>query len=106
MTATLALTTIVLVHALGNDRHAWDDVQKRLAAAHVDARVITVELPGHGDNLPRAEEPAALGYAHVARLQIELFDQSKHWVMWDEPDKFVATLATFVASLPTTGGRR
>ncbi len=255
MTATgLALTTIVLVHGLGNDRHVWDDVQRRLAAAHVDARVITLELPGHGENLPgpktpsleaaarqiaarirrehaepaiivghslggavaahvplvdpgavralvvvdmligqswtdeeigemqrglatdrektlrgfygaicqpaqldgilvgvrklsneallgwlralrdgavpdggsaitvptllmassalvpgkkpRAEEVAALGYAHVARLQVEVFDKSKHWVMWDEPDKFVATLTKFVSSLPATGARK
>lgn len=47
---------------------------------------------------PRAEELAELGYAHVARLQVETFARSKHWIMWDEPDKFVATLTKFVAS--------
>jgi len=50
-------------------------------------------LPG---KQPRAEELAALGYAHVKRLQVETFARSKHWIMWDEPDKFVAALAAFV----------
>ncbi|HEX8951503.1 MAG TPA: alpha/beta hydrolase [Polyangia bacterium] len=252
MTATgLALATIVLVHGLGGDRHAWDDVQRRLERG--GARVLAVELPGHGENLPgpkapsidaaarqvaarirqahaapaivvghslgglvaahvplvdrdavealvvvdmllgptwtdaeiaemkrglaadrertlrgwfgaicqpaqldtllvglrklsnetlvgwmqamkdgavpdggraigvptllmataalvpgkkpRAEELAALGYAHVARLQVETFDKSRHWIMWDEPDKFVATLQTFARSLDAGAGR-
>lgn len=248
MTATgLALTTLVLVHGLAGDRHVWDDVQKRLGAQPLAARVVTVELPGHGDNVPgpeapsidaaakqiaarirkehaepaivvghslggivaahvplvdpgavkalvlvdipigetwtgdeiaqmqkklatdrdqalrewfgsicqpsqyerlllglrklsndalvgwmramkagavpdggraigvptllmaspmllpgnkpRAAELAELGYAHVARLQVETFARSKHWIMWDEPEKFVATLSRFVRAV-------
>ena len=53
-------------------------------------------LPG---KKPRAEELAALGYAHVRALRVERFDHSRHWIMWDEPDKFVATLSRFVASV-------
>lgn len=44
----------------------------------------------------RAEELADAGLAHVARLEVETFDDSLHWIMWDEPDKFVATLLRFV----------
>ncbi len=49
MTNALALATLVLLHGLGGDRHVWDDVAARLGKRH---RVITVELPGHGANLP------------------------------------------------------
>ena len=59
-------------------------------------------LPGKG---PRAEELAALGYGKVARLQVERFDTPKHWIMWDEPDKFVATLERFASSLGDGEGR-
>jgi len=245
--AGVALTTIVLVHGLGGDRHVWDDVRQRLARSGVAHDVLTVELPGHGENLPgpkapsidaaarqvaarirqahaapaivvghslggivaahvplvdagavealvlvdipigptwagdeiaqmqhalatdrdralrdwfgaicqpsqyarllvglgklsndalvgwmhamkdgavpdggralvvptllmasplvlpgkkpRAAELADAGYAHVARLQVETFAQSKHWIMWDEPDKFVAVLAKFVRAV-------
>jgi pimeloyl-ACP methyl ester carboxylesterase len=244
MTTSLALTTIVLIHGLGGDRHSWDDVIQRLGKSR---RVITVELPGHGDNLPapktlsldaiarqiaarvraekaapaiivghslggivaahvplvdpgavrglvivdmilgptwqqneieemsgtlatdreaalrgwfgrickpeqldrllvglrklsnetlvgymhamrdgwvrdggraigvptllmasklilpakkaRAEELAEGGFAHVGKLQVETFDRSMHWIMWDEPDKFVTTLSRFVDGL-------
>ena len=53
-------------------------------------------LPG---KKPRAAELAELGYAHVARLQVETFARSKHWIMWDEPEKFVATLSGFVRAV-------
>jgi len=45
---------------------------------------------------PRAEEVAAAGLAHVAKLDVERFDDSMHWIMWDEPDKLVAVLSRFV----------
>ena len=45
-------------------------------------------------------EPAKAGFDHVAELRVEKFDQSMHWIMWDEPDKFVATLMRFVDGLP------
>lgn len=51
-------------------------------------------LPG---KKPRADELAALGLAHVARLEVETFADSRHWIMWDEPDRFVATLRAFAA---------
>lgn len=38
---------------------------------------------------------AHAGFDHVARLKVETFAQSMHWIMWDEPDKFVATLLRF-----------
>jgi pimeloyl-ACP methyl ester carboxylesterase len=49
-------------------------------------------LPG---KKPRADELAAAGYAHVGKLSVETFADSMHWIMWDEPDKFVATLLRF-----------
>jgi pimeloyl-ACP methyl ester carboxylesterase len=53
-------------------------------------------LPG---KRPRRDELAAVGYAHVERLQVETFDKSKHWIMWDEPDKFIATLTRFLSTV-------
>jgi 3-oxoadipate enol-lactonase len=50
-------------------------------------------LPG---KKPRAEELADAGLAHVAKLDVATFDDSMHWIMWNEPDKFVTTLLRFV----------
>jgi 3-oxoadipate enol-lactonase len=50
-------------------------------------------LPG---KKPRTEELADAGLAQVAKLDVETFADSMHWIMWDEPDKFVAVLSRFV----------
>jgi pimeloyl-ACP methyl ester carboxylesterase len=42
-------------------------------------------------------DPARAGFDHVARLRVERFPDAMHWIMWDEPDKLVATLQRFVA---------
>lgn len=39
--------TLVLIHGVCHTRHAWDDVVPHLAD---DFRVITVDLPGHGES--------------------------------------------------------
>ena len=38
-----------------------------------------------------------LGFGDVKQLEVARFDGSKHWLMWDEPQKFEATLAQFLA---------
>jgi pimeloyl-ACP methyl ester carboxylesterase len=38
-----------------------------------------------------------LGFGDVKQLEVVRFDGSKHWLMWDEPQKFEATLAQFLA---------
>ena len=43
--------TLALVHGWALDRHLWDGLVSGLAARH---RVITLDLPGHGDSGPRA----------------------------------------------------
>jgi pimeloyl-ACP methyl ester carboxylesterase len=45
---------------------------------------------------PQAEELAAVGFTMPVR--VERFDDSMHWIMWDEPGKFVATLRAFAAA--------
>lgn len=45
-------------------------------------------------------DPKEAGVEHVPSLRVERFSESMHWVMWDEPDHFVATLTKFIASLP------
>lgn len=49
---------------------------------------------------PQAEELAAIGYTMPVR--VELFDDSMHWLMWDEPKKFVATLRAFAPTAAKT----
>ena len=49
------------------------------------------------DPKKRPEQLAAAGYAHVPKLQVELFPQSMHWIFWDEPEKFMRTLTHFLA---------
>ncbi len=50
-------------------------------------------LPG---KRPQAEELAAVGFDGSGKnLRVEHFDASMHWVQWDEPQKFVATLLDF-----------
>ena len=38
-----------------------------------------------------------LGFGDVKDLEVVRFDASKHWLFWDEPQKFDATLAQFLA---------
>jgi len=38
-----------------------------------------------------------LGFGDVKNLEVARFDASKHWLFWDEPQKFDATLAQFLA---------
>jgi pimeloyl-ACP methyl ester carboxylesterase len=45
---------------------------------------------------PQAEELAAIGY--TMPVTVERFDHSMHWIFWDEPAKFVATLRAFAAA--------
>lgn len=51
------------------------------------------------DKKPRADELAAVGFAGVPKLEVVRFDQSMHWIFWDEPDKFMTTLMRFVAAV-------
>jgi pimeloyl-ACP methyl ester carboxylesterase len=37
---------VVLVHGMGGDRHAWDEITKKLQLTHT---VIALDLPGHGE---------------------------------------------------------
>jgi pimeloyl-ACP methyl ester carboxylesterase len=53
-------------------------------------------LPG---KKTRADELAPFGFAGMPKLEVVRFDQSKHWPMWDEPDKFLSTLTHFLASV-------
>ena len=39
----------------------------------------------------------ALGLGDVKNLEVTRFDASKHWIMWDEPQKLETTLAQFLA---------
>jgi len=43
---------------------------------------------------PQADELAAVGY-DAKTVRVERFDASMHWLMWDEPGKFVKTLSEF-----------
>jgi pimeloyl-ACP methyl ester carboxylesterase len=48
------------------------------------------------DKKPRAEELAAVGFVDVPGLRVVRFDDSMHWLFWDEPEKFLSTLGDFV----------
>ncbi len=43
-------------------------------------------------------DPAQAGLDKAPALRVERFPAAMHWIMWDEPDKFVATLLGFVAA--------
>ena len=53
--------------------------------------------------LPDPKQPsaglAALGFAHVEKLQVEMFDHSMHWPFWDEPEKFTTVLTRFLSTV-------
>ena len=61
---------IVLVHGLGGDRHAWDDVARELAKSFT---VVAVDLPGHGE----APAPATFDADEIARRIVETVRQEK-----------------------------
>ena len=57
---------LVLLHTLGTDHRMWDPVVERLDGAR---RVLTPDLPGHGDEPPPADaSPPALAAAIADRL--------------------------------------
>jgi pimeloyl-ACP methyl ester carboxylesterase len=56
-------------------------------------------LPGQK---PRAAELADIGFGRVRHLEVELFPDSKHWLMWDEPDHFVRALRRFAGEVSGT----
>ncbi|GAA4802430.1 alpha/beta fold hydrolase [Tomitella cavernea] len=60
--------TLVLVHGVIHRRHAWDPVVDLLARHR---RVVTVDLPGHGDSpeMPEGPNPLQIG----ADLAVEFF---------------------------------
>src|SRR5262245_27763389 len=86
MTTQLAFTRcgagepLVLLHALGLSRRAWDDVIPELSCQF---DVLALDLPGFGDSPPLADEieptPAALAAA-VAGLVDELGLAAPHVV--------------------------
>ncbi|MYV51088.1 alpha/beta hydrolase [Streptomyces sp. SID3212] len=45
---------LVLLHGLGYDRHQWDPTVRALAATDPGRRVLSFDLPGHGDS-PRRD---------------------------------------------------
>jgi pimeloyl-ACP methyl ester carboxylesterase len=51
------------------------------------------------DKKPRAEELAAVGFAGVSKLEVVRFDQSMHWIFWDEPQKFTTTLVRYLSTV-------
>ncbi|MEO6881434.1 MAG: alpha/beta fold hydrolase [Mycobacteriaceae bacterium] len=50
--------TLVLVHGLGHTQRAWDPVLAQLTPYR---RVVTVDLPGHGESPPLPEGPDPVG---------------------------------------------
>ncbi|MEV0251824.1 alpha/beta hydrolase [Nocardia sp. NPDC050712] len=56
--------TLILLHGLVHRRHAWDPVADRLARHR---RVVTVDLPGHGDS-PDLPDDADVLEASIERL--------------------------------------
>jgi pimeloyl-ACP methyl ester carboxylesterase len=62
--------TLVLLHPLGADRHAWDQVVPLLAP---ERDVVTVDIPGFGDSPPLtdAQDPRALALAVASFLDEE-----------------------------------
>jgi pimeloyl-ACP methyl ester carboxylesterase len=52
-------------------------------------------LPG---KKARADELAAMGFSDAEHLSVERFDDSMHWLFWDEPEKFRTTLTGIVAA--------
>jgi pimeloyl-ACP methyl ester carboxylesterase len=66
--------TLLLLHALGADRHVWDQVVPLLAP---ERDVIAVDLPGFGASppLPGDRDPRALASAVVSFLREQGIDQ-------------------------------
>ncbi len=49
--------SVVLIHGLTFSRRSWDPIATQLAERH---RVITLDLPGHGESLGSAADPRAV----------------------------------------------
>ena len=56
---------VVLIHGLTFSRRSWDPIATQLAERH---RVITIDLPGHGESVGSAADPRAVAARIVATL--------------------------------------
>lgn len=68
-------TPIVLLHALGSGRHAWDPIVPALAEQY---EVIALDLPGFGDSTPLPSSVTPTPAALAAAVAVALDDADVH----------------------------
>ncbi len=68
--AELDGTSVVLVHEAWNGAWAWTAVQQGLEDR--GARVVTVELPGHGDDMTSVADISLRSYVDAVEAAIDL----------------------------------
>lgn len=77
------------------------DLDERVKDIRVPVHLLASSLlvPNEGD--PTAVKLAiqTAGFSHIPRFTYEVFPRAKHWLFWDDPDKYRAAVDRFLESV-------
>lgn len=75
-----------------------DDLRRRASEISVPVHVLATPMLTDNQTDPGRVKMALgqVGYSGVAQLSYDLFPKAKHWLFWDEPEAFHASLTKFL----------
>lgn len=80
-----------------------DDLRRHISEIKVPVHVMATQLLtlGHSDAESVKTALAQVGYAGLTRLSYDYFPRAKHWIFWDEPEAFHASLEKYLRRIDT-----
>jgi pimeloyl-ACP methyl ester carboxylesterase len=78
-----------------------DDLRRHSQEIRVPVHVLASPLLTEGQSDPARVRLALgqVGFAGLSNLSYDFFPASKHWLFWDEPEHFHASLETFLSRI-------
>lgn len=75
-----------------------DDLRRHVSEIQVPVHVMATQLLtlGHSDAESVKAALMQVGYAGLTRLSYDYFPRAKHWIFWDEPEAFHASLERYL----------
>lgn len=77
------------------------DLDERVKDIRVPVQLLasSIMIPNPSDEVAVKLALQTAGFSHIPRFSYEVFSQSKHWLFWDEPDKYRAAVDRFLESV-------